>query len=205
MSHRWTSHVTDMNESCHTYEWVMSHIWMRHATLTNLPVANVSESRGRHEWVCCKHEWVMSHICLRHVALSNFPHVDRIVMSHIYKRIGMVHIRALTLSKALTLSTFAFTHPRPAPKKRPMLEYCYLLPLRVVNWQNTGWVKGPVVVCRSTIMLGTPVCVCVCICVCVCVCIYVCMYVCIYVYVCICIYVSMYICIYICVYICVYV
>ena len=24
------SHVTHMNESCHTYEWVMSHIWMIH-------------------------------------------------------------------------------------------------------------------------------------------------------------------------------
>ena len=25
-------HVTHMNESCHTYEWVMSHIWMSHVT-----------------------------------------------------------------------------------------------------------------------------------------------------------------------------
>ena len=23
------SHVTHMNESCHTYEWIMSHIWMK--------------------------------------------------------------------------------------------------------------------------------------------------------------------------------
>ena len=26
------SHVTNMNESCHTYEWVMSQIWMSHVT-----------------------------------------------------------------------------------------------------------------------------------------------------------------------------
>jgi len=26
------SHVTHTNESCHTYEWVMSHIWMSHVT-----------------------------------------------------------------------------------------------------------------------------------------------------------------------------
>ena len=29
MSHVWMSHVTYMNESCHIYEWVMSHVWMR--------------------------------------------------------------------------------------------------------------------------------------------------------------------------------
>ena len=29
------SHVTHMNESCHTYEWVMSHIWMSHVTHMN--------------------------------------------------------------------------------------------------------------------------------------------------------------------------
>jgi len=32
MSHIWMSHVTHMNESCRTYEWVMLHIWMRHVT-----------------------------------------------------------------------------------------------------------------------------------------------------------------------------
>jgi len=30
--HIWMSHVTHMNESCHTYEWAMSHIWMSHVT-----------------------------------------------------------------------------------------------------------------------------------------------------------------------------
>ena len=28
-------HVTHMNESCHKYEWVMSHIWMSHVTHMN--------------------------------------------------------------------------------------------------------------------------------------------------------------------------
>jgi len=32
MPHIWMSHVTHMNESCLTYEWVMSHIWMSHVT-----------------------------------------------------------------------------------------------------------------------------------------------------------------------------
>jgi len=35
MSHMWMSHVTHMNESCHTYERGMSHIWMRHLTHMN--------------------------------------------------------------------------------------------------------------------------------------------------------------------------
>ena len=36
MSHIWMSHVTHMNESCHTYGWVMSHIWMSHVTHRNV-------------------------------------------------------------------------------------------------------------------------------------------------------------------------
>ena len=37
MPHIWMSHITHMNESCHTYEWVMSHIWMS-------PVTHMNES-----------------------------------------------------------------------------------------------------------------------------------------------------------------
>ena len=47
MSHIWMSHVTHMNESCHTYEWFMSHvshIWMIH-------VAHINESWHTYEWV----------------------------------------------------------------------------------------------------------------------------------------------------------
>ena len=35
MSHVWMSHVTHMNEACHTYDWVMSHVQMRHVTHMN--------------------------------------------------------------------------------------------------------------------------------------------------------------------------
>ena len=34
-SHTWMSHVTHMNEWCHTYEWVESHIWMSHVKQIN--------------------------------------------------------------------------------------------------------------------------------------------------------------------------
>ena len=53
MSHMWMSHVTHMNESWRTYEWVMSHIWMSHVT-------HMNES-------CHTYEWVMSHIWMWHI------------------------------------------------------------------------------------------------------------------------------------------
>jgi len=44
-AHLWhMSHVTHGNESCHTYEWVMSHIWMSHVT-------HMNESCHTYEWV----------------------------------------------------------------------------------------------------------------------------------------------------------
>ena len=55
MSHM--SHVTHMNESCHTYEWVTSRIWMGHVT-------SMSGS-------CHTYEWVMSHIWMGHVTHMN--------------------------------------------------------------------------------------------------------------------------------------
>jgi len=53
MSHIWTSHVTHMNESRHTYECVVSH------------------SREGCECVVDKYGWVMSHIWMSHVAHMN--------------------------------------------------------------------------------------------------------------------------------------
>jgi len=45
------SHVAYMNESCHTYKWALSHIWMSHVTRTN---------KSWHSY-----EWVTSHIYSR--------------------------------------------------------------------------------------------------------------------------------------------
>jgi len=53
--------VTRMNESCHTYEWVMSHIWISHATHTWMSHDTyVNESRHIYEWI-------MSHIWMSRV------------------------------------------------------------------------------------------------------------------------------------------
>jgi len=54
MSHTWMSHVTHMNESCQIYKWVISHIWMSHVTHTN---------ESSHTY-----EWVVSQVC----SLSSF-------------------------------------------------------------------------------------------------------------------------------------
>ena len=61
------SHVTHMNDSCRTYEWVMSRISMNH-------VAHMNES-------CHTYEWVVSHIWLSHVTymsgICDVPHTYR--------------------------------------------------------------------------------------------------------------------------------
>ena len=48
VDHTRVRHVTLINESCHTHEWDMSHLWMSHDTHMN---------ETRHTY-----EWVMSHI-----------------------------------------------------------------------------------------------------------------------------------------------
>jgi len=88
------SHVTHMNESYRTYEWVMSHIWTSHVTdLDSLRHSRVKAERFVykcnvvvyglwHSTYCTSHvthmngsyytyEWVMSHIWMSHVTHTN--------------------------------------------------------------------------------------------------------------------------------------
>ena len=53
VSHVWMSYVAHMNESCHTYEWVMSNVWMSYVT-------HMNES-------CHLYESVMSHVWMSYV------------------------------------------------------------------------------------------------------------------------------------------
>ena len=75
MSRIWMSRVTHMNESCHTRECVTSHKWMSHVTHTN-ESCHTYESVMSHIWMshathmnetCHTYEWVMSNI-ISHVA-----------------------------------------------------------------------------------------------------------------------------------------
>jgi len=67
------SHVTHMNESCRTHEWVMSHTWMSHFPMYECFI-----------WHTCKvlltYQWVMSHSHVTHIGMS---HVTHIWMSHV--------------------------------------------------------------------------------------------------------------------------
>ena len=79
MSHIWMSHVAHMNESCRTYERVTSHIWlMSHISIND--VRQMNESRHTHTWIshvthiyesCHTYEWVISNMWICHVTRMN--------------------------------------------------------------------------------------------------------------------------------------
>ena len=73
VTHIRMGHVTYTNESCHTYEWVMSQVWIgpftyhRHVTPTARKICQ-SVMSHTYEWVMSHtYEWDMSHICVRRV------------------------------------------------------------------------------------------------------------------------------------------
>ena len=77
--HRWMSHMSRMNWSRHTDEWVVSHIWMSHVT-------DVRESchmnESCHTWMRhVTYEWVTSHmheschIWVSHVVMDESCHI----------------------------------------------------------------------------------------------------------------------------------
>ena len=98
VTHVWMSHVTYMNESCHTYEWVMWHIWMSHVT-------HMKESCHTYEWVvlhiwmshvthmnesCHTYAWGQWHIWMSHVT-HIMSHACVWVISHIWKTLTSSH------------------------------------------------------------------------------------------------------------------
>ena len=83
MSHIWKSHITHVNESCHTSDRVMAHIWMSHVT-------HMMESRRTCECVT-SHSWLShsTHLresCHTHRALFCAKHCDPILDVKIGKR-----------------------------------------------------------------------------------------------------------------------
>jgi len=103
MSNISMSHVTHINESCHTYQWVVSHIWTSHITHshgschTKSRLMSHMKSRDSRDRSCGPQkreisnvarnepsEWVVSHICMSHVPHMNEScHLYEWVMSHI--------------------------------------------------------------------------------------------------------------------------
>jgi len=83
MSQICMSHVTYMNASCHTYEWVLSHIWMRRVSHMNECHKSMSLITDMNE-SCHTYEWVMSYVWMSHVTYTNEScHTYDWVMSHV--------------------------------------------------------------------------------------------------------------------------
>jgi len=71
MSHTWMSHVTHMNESCHRYEPVTSHIWQ--IPITYDTSCHTYECVVSHTWMSrvARMKWVVTHIWISGVARVN--------------------------------------------------------------------------------------------------------------------------------------
>jgi len=91
----WHDQVAHMNESWHTYEWVMAHLWMSHCTHMNESCPTWCD-----QVTSLIHEWVMSHISMSHVphiwmshvtSVSSCSRVDE-VKSHTYEWSHVTHI-----------------------------------------------------------------------------------------------------------------
>jgi len=126
------SHVTRMNESCHTDEWVMSHMWMS----------------------CHKYEWVMSHIWMSHVTRMNEScQTHEWVMSHIWMS-HVAHMNESCHTSKPNLSNWYITCNRS--RKRSDLKY---LGLQIGQFSCLLGVTGTPVYSRENFLefLGNPV------------------------------------------------
>jgi len=73
MSHVWMSHVTRMNESCQTYERVMSHVWMSHVTRMNESCHTYERVMSR-KWT--SYVRLVDESCHAHVVMSHVTHMN---------------------------------------------------------------------------------------------------------------------------------
>jgi len=101
---RLTRYVTHMNESCHTYEWVMAHIWMSHGT-------HMNESLHTHEWVmahiwmshvthmnesCHTYEWVIAHNASKIDKACEIIQVHIFINTYMYTRVSYIYTNIYT-------------------------------------------------------------------------------------------------------------
>jgi len=101
----WSRHTNrssiQIDESCHTHDGVMSHVWMSHVPRMNVPILQMSDkSYHTHEWImsptqichdthiyeaCHTCKWVVSHTWMSHITHMNEScHTHDWVMSHIW-------------------------------------------------------------------------------------------------------------------------
>jgi len=124
MSHIWLSPVTHMNESRHTYEWVMSHIWMNHGHQSwnpclhqrcqNEPCRVWMSHAPRMTESCHTYEWVMAtkveiRVSISAVRISNdtwMRHVTHMNEScHTYEWVMATQVETHILTSAMATHT----------------------------------------------------------------------------------------------------
>jgi len=89
----WMSCIAHINETCHTYEWDMSHIWMRHVTYQGVMhtyeyvTSHIRISHGTHMNESCHTiKWVTSEIQISHVTHIKEPcHTHKGVALHMQR------------------------------------------------------------------------------------------------------------------------
>ena len=106
-SHVWIRRVTHMNESCHTYQWVMSHTWMSH-------VAHMNESIRTNGSVS-SHGNTLQHTathCNTLQRMSQFAHGShQTCMSHVAHGWVMSLTRAKVIWR-VCIRTYMYIHVR---------------------------------------------------------------------------------------------
>jgi len=94
MSHVWMRHGTRMNASNDTHEWVMSHVWTRHVTCMN---------ESCHTWEC----WIRMHhaTCMIESCHTKKSVVSRIWMSHVIRTSGCAEQERVMMSLGTSFIT----------------------------------------------------------------------------------------------------
>ena len=107
------SHVTRMNESCHTCAWVVSLIQKSHATHMN-ESCHACELITSHLWmshITHVNEWLMSHIeCLPTTTPAVLP------FSSSYVRVFYIIYMCTWMSRITLMNAWAMSHIECAPR-----------------------------------------------------------------------------------------
>jgi len=207
----WTSRVTRMSASCHTYAQVKSHVWISQVTHMNAS--------------CDEYEWTMSHIWTNHVThINESCHTYKWVKAHTWMRpIRVKHTCIIHVTHMNKLCGKSISATSESRRNKPRLFVCISFENDYYkSWFFWGGEEQATGYWEITKAITLQVCVCVCVCACFCVCVYigVCVrvyfYVYVYLYVCLCLWICVferefvcaYVCVralvYVCVYVCVY-
>jgi len=138
ITHLWTNHVTNtneshgirMNESCHKYEWVIVQLCI----LQNNHYTPMNKS-------CHKYEWVMVHVCILHnnlVVQGPHFHKSRHTQEQVVSQIRMSH------------GTVAHSTQQPCrATQQPTQQLCR--PRLCMSWHTWEWVMSHIWMSHGTV------------------------------------------------------